>query len=66
MAHLAKSSPQIDSDMDKEKEREREGDREKVRERYPPQQIQVDKETLIAQVWTFSVFLFFIYFLNFK
>lgn len=58
MAHLAKSSPQIDSDTDKEKEREREGDREKVRERYPPQQIQVDKETLIAQVWTFSVFLF--------
>ncbi|XP_053537357.1 non-receptor tyrosine-protein kinase TNK1 [Ictalurus punctatus] len=52
MAHLAKSSPQIDSDMDKEKEREREGDREKVRERYPPQQIQVDKETLIAQVQT--------------
>ncbi|KAB5579379.1 hypothetical protein PHYPO_G00194380 [Pangasianodon hypophthalmus] len=54
MAHLAKSSPQLDSDMDMEKEREREREREKerekVRERYPPQQIQVDKETLKAQV----------------
>ncbi|XP_060791572.1 non-receptor tyrosine-protein kinase TNK1 isoform X2 [Neoarius graeffei] len=44
MAHLAKSSPQLDSDMERERERE------KVQERYPPQQIQVDKETLKAQV----------------
>lgn len=57
MAHLAKSSPQLDSDMEMEKERERDRgkERERVRERYPPQQNQVDKETLRAQVWTISV-----------
>lgn len=49
MAHLAKSSPQLDSDMERERERE------KVQERYPPQQIQVDKETLKAQVWPFLI-----------
>lgn len=56
MTHLAKSSPQLDSDVDKEKEREREKEREKIRERYPPQQNLVDKESLKAQVWTFSFF----------
>ncbi|KAI5609978.1 tyrosine kinase, non-receptor, 2b [Silurus asotus] len=54
MAHLAKSSPQLDSDMDmekeKERERERERERDKVQERYPPQQTQVDKETIKSQV----------------
>ncbi|TSL34603.1 Activated CDC42 kinase 1 [Bagarius yarrelli] len=54
MAHLAKSSPQLDIDMDmekeKEKEKERGKERERVRERYPPQQIQVDKENLRSQV----------------
>lgn len=58
MAHLAKSSPQLDSDMEKEseREREREKERDKVWERYPPQQVQVDKETLKAQVWPFLIF----------
>ncbi|KAM9501828.1 non-receptor tyrosine-protein kinase TNK1 isoform 2-T2 [Clarias gariepinus] len=43
MAHLAKSSPQLDSNvpMEKEREKEREKEKEKLRERYPPQQIQV-------------------------
>ncbi|XP_027025352.2 non-receptor tyrosine-protein kinase TNK1 [Tachysurus fulvidraco] len=50
MAHLAKSSPQLDIDMEIEKERERGKERERVRERYPPLQNQVDKETLRAQV----------------
>lgn len=54
MVHLAKSSPQLDTDMDmekeKEREREREKERERVRERYPPQQVQVDKEAIITQV----------------
>ncbi|KAK3546496.1 hypothetical protein QTP70_026342 [Hemibagrus guttatus] len=50
MAHLAKSSPQLDSDKEMEKERERAKEKERVRERYPPQQNQVDKETLTAQV----------------
>lgn len=64
MAHLAKSSPQLDSNvpMEKEREKEREKEKEKLRERYPPQQIQVDKENLKAQVSTFSFFLLF--FLN--
>ncbi|XP_048040059.1 non-receptor tyrosine-protein kinase TNK1 [Megalobrama amblycephala] len=51
MAHLAKSSPQLDDGIEKEKEREKEQakerEREKGRERYPPQ---VDKEAVIAQV----------------
>ncbi|XP_016103274.1 activated CDC42 kinase 1-like [Sinocyclocheilus grahami] len=51
MAHLAKSSPQLDDGPEKEKERdkeqEKEREREKAKERYPPQ---VDKEAVIAQV----------------
>ncbi|XP_067299054.1 non-receptor tyrosine-protein kinase TNK1 [Pseudorasbora parva] len=51
MAHLAKSSPQLDDGLEKvkerEKEQEKEREREKGRERYPPQ---VDKEAVIAQV----------------
>uniref|UniRef100_A0A8C2F0N5 Tyrosine kinase, non-receptor, 1 n=1 Tax=Cyprinus carpio TaxID=7962 RepID=A0A8C2F0N5_CYPCA len=51
MAHLAKSSPQLDDGPEKEKERdkeqEKEREREKAKERYPPQ---VDKEAIIAQV----------------
>lgn len=51
MAHLAKSSPQLDDGLEKEKEREKEQEkereREKGRERYPPQ---VDKEAVIAQI----------------
>lgn len=55
MAHLAKSSPQLDDGLEKEKEREkeqeREREREKGRERYPPQ---VDKEAVITQVCMFN------------
>ncbi len=53
MAHLAKSSPQLDDGPEKEKERdkEKEREREKAKERYPPQ---VNKEAVIAQVWRFS------------
>lgn len=49
MAHLAKSSPQLDDGPEKEKERdkEKEREREKAKERYPPQ---VNKEAVIAQV----------------
>ncbi|KAK7170645.1 hypothetical protein R3I94_000748 [Phoxinus phoxinus] len=53
MAHLAKSSPQLDDGLEKEKEREKkqekekEREREKGRERYPPQ---VNKEAVLAQV----------------
>ncbi|KAG1955508.1 activated CDC42 kinase [Pimephales promelas] len=53
MAHLAKSSPQLDDgfekekDREKEQEKEKEREREKGRERYPPQ---VNKEAVIAQV----------------
>lgn len=51
MAHMAKSSPQLDDVPEKEKERdkeqEKEREREKAKERYPPQ---VDKEAVIAQV----------------
>ncbi|XP_028847409.1 non-receptor tyrosine-protein kinase TNK1 [Denticeps clupeoides] len=45
MAHLARSTPQIDDSVEKEKERER----EKFRERYPPQ-VQPDKEALIKHI----------------
>lgn len=49
MAHLAKSSPQLDDGLEKEKEKEqeKEREREKGRERYPPQ---VNKEAVISQV----------------
>ncbi|XP_026122836.1 activated CDC42 kinase 1 [Carassius auratus] len=46
MAHLAKSSPQLDDGPETEKERDKEQERERER-RYPPQ---VDKEAVIAQV----------------
>ncbi|KAI7814484.1 non-receptor tyrosine-protein kinase TNK1 [Triplophysa rosa] len=47
MAHLAKSSPQLDDDLEKEKERDKEREREKGQERYPPQ---VNKVAVIAQL----------------
>lgn len=54
MAHLAKSSPQLDDGPEKERERdkeqEKEREREKAKERYPPQ---VDKEAVIVQVCRF-------------
>ncbi|XP_062849247.1 non-receptor tyrosine-protein kinase TNK1 [Trichomycterus rosablanca] len=53
MAHLAKSSPQLDNDNEKEKERDRdrERERERIRERYPPHvQMQVDKDVIISQL----------------
>lgn len=51
MAHLAKSSPQLDNDSEKEREKDREKERERQRDRYPPQvQMQVDKAALVAKV----------------
>ncbi|XP_035263543.1 non-receptor tyrosine-protein kinase TNK1 [Anguilla anguilla] len=53
MAHMARSTPQLDDFGEKEKDRERERDREKERERererYPPH-VQNEKAALIAQV----------------
>ncbi|XP_056612967.1 non-receptor tyrosine-protein kinase TNK1 [Triplophysa dalaica] len=47
MAHLAKSSPQLDDDLQKEKERDKEREREKGQERYTPQ---VNKMAAITQL----------------
>lgn len=55
MAHLAKSSPQLDDDLEKEKERDKEREREKGQERYPPQ---VNKEAVIAQVCIFHLYVY--------
>ncbi|XP_067117900.1 non-receptor tyrosine-protein kinase TNK1 [Osmerus mordax] len=51
MAHMARSTPQLDDGADKEKEREneRERDREKERDRYPPQ-VQNTREAVVSQV----------------
>lgn len=57
MAHLAKSSPQLDDDFEKEKERDKEREREKGPERYPPQ---VNKDAVIAQVCIFLPYVAFV------